>query len=573
MSTKCENIPLNEPLRFLKSTVTSFNCSLGLGSQESTLNVDLVDDCDPEVEAVAGSFQPTNDSFVGVGAPVYFPDNGATAGMDFKFGGVLTNWTIQQNNSGKTYNAKVSDPRQLLENAIIVIDSYLGPPIKGLNYFNVYSYFEEGVYKDGNCNTFGDARSNERGMPYSKIIQALTNIDPTIYAPATAPNGTPYAYKIDFGSFPGMGGGRAVPDWYRVAGPSISVLQLLQDISDVLAYEFYVDLIKFGNDNVITVGLIDLSIPPSSFSGIGNFIDSLNCTATDLSYGQELRNEKTKMVLFGEQVHYLSRVKDFQFFFGEEFNPVKNKMEPIVPYKKRNEPGADCGFWIKKRIQSVNVSLNDPLPDDGPYEISELDIRCAMASYEVWRNRAFDTNTPGSFNEALRTKWQALQGDINEKMKQLFANYGDAGANAMGAAIFDPNLAEIFANKEQIVEDLRKLHGFVANLGNTYYGKQFIAKLKQTICWYKDGDEDNMEIYYSDTPTNAGGWIDNGPVLALNDPELGFFRQDDGRVGCFARFNKNGDVDEEPPAPSATNSEFPQDDVSPPESEGGGGGE
>jgi hypothetical protein len=565
MTTKCENIPLNEPLRFLKSTVTSFNCSLGLGTQESSLNVDLVDDCDPEVQSIAGNFQPTNDNAVGVGAPVYFPDNANTSGMPFQFGGVLTNWTIQQNNSGKTYNAKVSDPRQLLENTIIIVDSYLGPPIKGVNYFNAYSYYEEDVYTDGDCDPFGTAGSNERGMPYNKIIDALVNIDPTIYSPATAPNGTPYQYKINFDSFPGKTG-RTVPDWYRIPGPGISVLQLLQDISDVLAYEFYVELIKVGADNVITVGLIDLSIAPGSFAGI---VDSYEGVATDLSYGQELRNEKTKMILFGEQIHYLSRVKDFQFFFGEDFNPNTNKMQAIVPYKKRNEPGADCGFWIKKRIQSLNVTLNKPLPNDGPYEISEIDIRAAMSSYELWRNRALDENSPGNFNKAIRDNWPDIKTNLNDRMNKVIENHGDAAKNAMGDMIFDPTKAEAWANKEEVVDDLKKIHNFIANLGNTYYGKQFITPLKQTICWYKDGDEDNMEVYYSDLPTNAGGWIDNGPVIGLDDPELGFFRQDDGRVVCFGRFNKEGVVDDEPPSPGESNPDMPPDYTG--GGEGGGG--
>jgi hypothetical protein len=118
----------------------SFNCSLGLGSQESTLNVDLVDDCAPEAAGIGGSFQPITNQII-VGAPVYFPDN--VGAMPFSFGGVLTNWTVQQSSGGKVYNVKVSDPRQLLENTIVIIDSYSGAPVKGINYFNVYAHYEK----------------------------------------------------------------------------------------------------------------------------------------------------------------------------------------------------------------------------------------------------------------------------------------------------------------------------------------------------------------------------------------------------------------------------------------------
>jgi hypothetical protein len=36
---------ISEPIRFLGATVLSFNSTLGLGSSESTLNVDLIEDC------------------------------------------------------------------------------------------------------------------------------------------------------------------------------------------------------------------------------------------------------------------------------------------------------------------------------------------------------------------------------------------------------------------------------------------------------------------------------------------------------------------------------------------------
>ena len=170
------------PLKFLGATVLSFNTNLGLGSSESTLNVDLIEDCEDN-----DSFMP-NDGTILVGAPVYF-----NAGA-FLFGGVLTNWTISQGPSGKTFNAKVVDPRQLLENTIVIVDSYVGTPIQTTNYFNVYAGYESEVL-NGNCNVFGTSKSSERGMPYRKIIEKLQQMNPTICSP------TGYQFTIDFSSF------------------------------------------------------------------------------------------------------------------------------------------------------------------------------------------------------------------------------------------------------------------------------------------------------------------------------------------------------------------------------------
>jgi hypothetical protein len=125
---------INEPIKFLGATVLSFNSSLGLGSaSESTLNVDLTEDCDQD-----DSFFPADGS-IQVGDVVYF-----NAGK-FKFGGVLSTWTISQGSGGKVYNVKVVDPRQVLENTAVIVDLYLGPPSQTVNYFNVYNINEGSV--------------------------------------------------------------------------------------------------------------------------------------------------------------------------------------------------------------------------------------------------------------------------------------------------------------------------------------------------------------------------------------------------------------------------------------------
>ena len=193
------------PIKFLGATVLSFNSNLGLGSSESTLKVDLIEDCEN-----GDSFAP-KDGTIFVGAPVYL-----TAG-EFNFGGILTGWSATQGGSGATFSADISDPRQLLTNSVVVIDSYLGPPSQAINYFNVYNQIE-GQVLDGNCNVFGLSNSNERGMPYSNIITALEQMNPTIYSP------TGYQFTINFNSFP-----QNVPEFYRVPGPSITILQLLED--------------------------------------------------------------------------------------------------------------------------------------------------------------------------------------------------------------------------------------------------------------------------------------------------------------------------------------------------------
>jgi hypothetical protein len=505
---------LTSPINFLGATVLSINSSLGFGAQESTLSVDLIEDC-----SLNQTFLPKNNT-VKVGDPVYFTTKQGESNIGFDFGGILMSWNKTQNDSGLTYNAKVSDPRSLLENATIIVDSYLGLPIQTNNYFNVYAWWESNVLA-ASCADYGSSSSSERGMPYSKIIQALEGMNPIIYSPTGA------QLYIDFSSFP-----QNLPEYYRVPGPSISVLQLIQDVCDVLGLDFFVTLVEATTLNKITINTIDLSAQPSSFEYI---IDTFNGSGTDLSYGQELRNEKTRTMVIGEQQHYLSYVNKFDFFFGVD----ELTGNPIVPFARDG-----CGnFWIAKRIGSLNLSLTKPFPSNGPYSISELDIRAAMSSYKLWCDRAFDKNSPGSFNQALRSLHPEAVTDLASAIATL-TNGADALNSSVSVSdvVQNPRKSSQYSNKYDITEDLQKIHSFIQDLGNTYYGKQYMAILNQTVCYSRSTDGQNYsQLIFTDIPTNAGGWVDEGTsVLGLSDPSLSFFRQEDNRVGAFADFSIDG---------------------------------
>jgi len=494
-------------LKFCGATVLSFNSTLGIGSQESSMSIDLVEDCED-----GDSF------FADVGAPAYFQ-----AGV-FSFGGVITNISKSQGRSGKTLNVKMTDPRQLLQNSVIIIDSYLGSPVRTTNYFNVYAFFEQSV-ADGNCALFGASYSDERGMPYAKILQALTNMNPIICSP------TGYNFGVDFSSLYSSGAGN-LPEFFKVPGPSITILDFIQNICDTLGLEFYVNLVN----NFITFGFIDLKSPPNSFSAITDFY---NGRATDISYGQELRNEVTKTVIFGEKVHYLSGLSVFDFYFGEdEYN---NEMYPVYPAGRD-----ECGFWIYKKIDSLNLTLDKPLPSNGPYSISELDIRAAMASFKSWSDRATYSEIPGTLNAAIRANWP--EAVVNDK---AMAKPAGEAAQALGASAEaasrttvdrqqDPSKGSVKLSLPPTDRDMNKIWSFVKNLGETFYGKQFICRMNQKVCVH--GTENYREKIFTDTPTNAGGWVDfNVPVLGLSEPELSFFREEDNKIGCFALFTTTGD--------------------------------
>lgn len=503
-----------EPIRFLGATVISFNAQLGLGASESTLNVDLVEDCE------------NGDIFIGqsVGAPVYF-----TAG-EFIFGGVLSNWTVSQGGSGKTYNVKIVDPRQLLENVTIIVDSCIAE-ISSPNYFNAYAYWESNVL-NGDCRKFGESYGGDRGMPYYRVLSALRERNLRI----NDPTGT-YSYSVNWSSFPSN-----LPEYYRITGPNVTLLQLLQDVCDVTGYDFYVTL---STNNMINIGLVNLRAPPPPVNAI---ISAYDGYATELSYGQELRNEVTKSILFGEKRHYLSTVTQFANFFGEDY--LNGVYYPVVPFD-----ADECGFWFKKQIDSLNSMLKNPFPNNS-YIFHELDIRCALSNMELWMLRVCDSEVGavgGTFNNAFQAAFPLLVTNTRKNMKALFEAAAPEVPNGIVETAINPLKSIRDGNTPEILSEIEIIYNWIKNLGSTFYGKQFIAPLNQLICVHQDLDKQPLkEFIFSDVPTNDGGWVDYGvPVLGLADPDLTLFRQEDNRIGAFAIFNNSGEA----PASSESESE------------------
>ena len=537
--------------KFLGCSVVGFNSAIGWNSQESSVNVDLVEvqcpipgDPDTEIEVFTGANL--------IGYPVYFNCG------EFFFGGLLQNWTYQQNAGGKTYNVSVIDPRQILEQCVLVIDTYAGPPVRTLNYFNVYGFFEEDVYKNKNCDLFGTAESTERGMPYNKIMFALKNMNPVVCTPVGA------NLYIDWSTFD-----VPVPEYYKIAGPSITILQLLLDICDEAGYDFFVTLEPGDIIRIYPVSLKQYDpIEDNLFFGF-NLAQQGICgpNVIDYTYGKELRIAKTRNLLFGEQQHYLDVVywgdqdnpqpesevqyvfngvtgqkefslrrpgdntDPFEFYFGEEVDPETGETTPVIPYKR--EYGQ---FWVDIDIRKLNINLIIPFPEDR-MNICEYDIRTAMSSFEAFWSWVAHTETPSELGKAMQSNWpitytpEAVLRRLNESAVTLPYAIADA------AGI--PNSDRASANLHSwppILEDIKKVHEWISELGRTYYGRQFLVTLNEKIC-VKDHPENFGEKMYTDTPTNDGGWVEPGiPVMGLNDPDLGLFRTDDDRVGPFALF-------------------------------------
>jgi len=608
--TTCTEPIAKYPIKFLGATLVSMSSRMGWGLDTSTLTVELVEDCTPTsgynplVETIQ-YFPP--DNFIGndreiVGAAAYFslptptgiitsltpqllPNPIETGLQDkFRFGGIITSWNTNLSNNGLTYSVVLSDPKPILENTLIVLDSYSDLPFQHINYYNVYSVYEAGV-NYGNCAVFGEADSTERGMNYRKVLKGLlglaalngdtTNYRLSVFSPTADKLGGFGNFKLDLGYTlttndiytaelfqkredclpPGT------PD-YRIAD-KMSLLEFIQNICDLTGKNFYTNLYwdPVEQENVIKVSAVQLVQPDQDIISI---VPTYKGYSTNLSYGRELRNEKTRKLVFGDQIHYLLNTTEFTPYFGEDSfgNPI---------YPIRNEDGnfcepdgitdSNCGFWINQDINNLNLSLYNPIQSGNTVVnkawISEIDIRSALSSYDLWLTRTMvksdDINHYSNISSSLTKILQEapiyseivmddyLSGVISILQRTDNSDFNSSRSPAQD--VFLSARTELArANEINLIDDLDKIHKFIANIGTTYYGKQFLTKLNSNICVTINNEEADGngfgEKIYSEVPTNDGGWVDyNTSVLGLNDPDLSIFRSDDDRIKPFSIFS------------------------------------
>jgi len=125
------DVKLNGPIRFLGCTVTNFTCSLGLNSNPSVMDIQLVEDIQDDFKA------DNYDSTLSTEAARIGSIKGGSSFLDgnpghydyfqngnFKFGGVVTSWRRNHSSSGRFINVQLSDPRMFLKDIPVITDHY-----------------------------------------------------------------------------------------------------------------------------------------------------------------------------------------------------------------------------------------------------------------------------------------------------------------------------------------------------------------------------------------------------------------------------------------------------------------
>lgn len=257
----------------------------------------------------------------------------------------------------------MTDPTPILEGVKILLSgsNYVDSVQTIPNIFNVYGFLEaygaqskaapltqaQGMLFGSPADAIGGSENNDTGIPCDILLLSLSMMCssvpafPTIYnsfgriiGPGAAPNlkngsfnpdrsssNTNYPFQseyiLDFSNFP------LPPEYYRIAGDEISILDLITQISTEGGYSFYIELlpIKYNGKiyKVIKPRLISKLYLGQNPNTINTFL-SLNPLATAKTYGKEFRNEPTSSLIVGANQEGILQSTNIKRYFGLDSN-------------------------------------------------------------------------------------------------------------------------------------------------------------------------------------------------------------------------------------------------------------
>ena len=549
-----------------------------------------------------------------IGVPVYFRIGGDSANSDdiFEFAGILQSWTEDRSAGGyPVYTVQIVDPRLILQNLEVIVSDYAGGVGDVYNLINAYGWLESKGYSCPqtlvNGANFGSpaggfcgAENNNEGTPWNKpggpggnpgglryAIQRLlsghpdSSFSPYGYASYRGPNNT--TDKAANGEYYGViqgssqdrydgalvaAGGHGyvsqyyidlseipfTPTFYRIPGPSISLLDLITQVCNDSGSDYYIELlITSTKQKCIKVRTVQRAVQPT-LGEIESFVQDVE-NVTSKNIGRELRNEPSQSFVYGGYV---------QTIYQQDRTPTKSIGE-IIQFWGYDAAGAlhyadnttltgrEAGEWaIWVDIRPLNLVLNNtfaggPSPGFGVgnnyLKITEREIRLALAGFDPWFNYAltYKAGTGTEFGKKLKNVLNIVGpqihfghvGQTTDRIKNEFSNM--LGFNIAFQPDQDPQ------NPKN--GDMRKVHDFIQNWADTYYGKKFLVQLPY-VCYCTDAD--SGQVLYSDNPTNDGGWpafgVTNILGLPVNATEgipgeaCSHFTDDSNKVLPFVRF-------------------------------------
>jgi hypothetical protein len=650
MSSTCDPRRLYGPLpqtNFLGCSVLSFVMSQGWNEQASELTVELVQDpCisqkiywDNNLQRQVVSRADPGFKYPDPGCPVYFrieanPDgNTPLERSGIEYSGIISNWTEKRDSAGNpVFTVKIMDPRDVLGNTQLIMNKYVGSTLGIFNLINVQGFVES--FGQSCTSSPAGGLSNfvsDQGVLWSNVKCAIHTLTSTVnrvnipaaYQQYCARNRLVYVgpknilntntpdsgeglfpaddslqglniseYLVDISEIP------LSSDYYRIAGPNISLLELISQVCQDAGCDYYVELLPvIVSGNIFKIIKIRTTLrtsqPPMGI--VQTFINTKKQENVFMAgtVGEELRNEPTSTFLTGGLVQYpeivrttynttsipscpsmenlgatifpyygldtygsLIRVKYNQKVI-QQLKPDVNPNNPDIPIlvpdptKTRSIPELLVYMDFSELNQTLEYPITDTLVDPitsqqvtVPYGwVSESELRAALDSFDTWRYMAYAKEL------ALYEYFNTIQINYGENIK-AFMNFAGLKDKDLKGAQFAPRakIAVGLPENEQI-DILNTIFNYIRNFANTYHGRQFLAKV-DGVCYSLDVE--NNIYRFSKKPSTNGCWVNDsvntipnfntsGNISLLhNSPMTDVFRDDQGKYSTILLYANSG---------------------------------
>ena len=480
---------------FFGASVTNFSANVGWNEQTTSLNVTLVED-----ESNGDVFQKPNP-----GTPCSF------SFVDFRFDGIVQSWEEKKSFQGyPIYEITINDPRELLNGVQIILGGYNGSTGGMANLFNPYGYLES--------LSFGAAQQNEAGMPLIQIasaMQVMTNGISTAYGgPFIYFNG--HAFTFDFSSLP------AVPNFYRMSGDSITLMDLISTVCQDSANDFIVNMTYGSEYSTIYLKLRSTAEQPD-LNYIQSYIDSKEY-ATQKSRGLELRNEVTSVFVVGGEQEQVFQVN---------YNGSYGSAASIWPYwGLDNDGNVIVGTGIDDEHQfTVDTSkLNIPNLGDS-YTITVGEIRAALKDQSSWMFYIQLTDEEKANSLNISSKFNINQ--VRYAFSELVSTVETRNTQKKHAK----NMSSVFGS--DTMKNLNSLYEFVRGYAQEYYGKKYMVRVPSVMV---KQESETFRVVLSHEPSDSGflsaaDWGDGNRPLNLPAIYEDIFTDSNGKYNSFVGYD------------------------------------
>lgn len=380
----------------------------------------------------------------------------------FTFTGFLERVIERHDNGGITFEAILSDGKEILRNVQCVVGNFYGTTLDDdclvANYFNIFRHFER--------NGYGEANSNENGMDARKFIQGANELSVKCGVISAGKK-----YQIDLSELL-----EGLPDYYRVPGPTVGLLDVVSTICDDVGKLWRLKL----NGTTFKIETTSLAQDAAN-QKVG---DSIKQKASDKRViawdsGVEAANgvvanfvvwggAKENSIQFNKTSLTDAVIKYFwgydingvpQYSINYEIKPIYNKLGQSTTYEVMN-------------VDLPAIGIEDILGGT-LYKTDTLELQMVMGSQEAWE-LYLELYDPGKYSAIFLRGPRDWDADTFYWMA-----YGGAGSTP---------LKRDFSEKENDVGVRRaaRLFSFLKSYCENYWGKQFLIQVNS-------GPKSNLE--------------------------------------------------------------------------------